>query len=230
MAGSITPTSWARQLLSDLGEPTTQGNVDAVVSWEAAEGGAGPQWGIPNNTADYNPLNATQPEPGSHTVSSGPAAAAGVQAYPSWQAGLAATEQTLTAGNDGYPAILSALHAGNDPSAVAQAVAASSWGTAPFGVGNASGYNPSAPATSGGGGGGFSPSDLLPWNWGSDLANTIVAPLVSWGARLTITVFGLALVAVGADRALTGGKGATTVKELLPGAAGGGAADAAVLA
>ena len=55
---------------------------------------------------------------------------AGVQAYPSWRSGFAATLATL--GNGHYPAILSALSAGTSARAVADAVAASPWGTAYF--------------------------------------------------------------------------------------------------
>ena len=55
---------------------------------------------------------------------------AGVQAYPSWQAGFTATLATL--GNGSYGPILSALSSGGSAQAVADAVAASPWGTSPF--------------------------------------------------------------------------------------------------
>jgi hypothetical protein len=116
---AYTPASWARALLSAGGWPQTACNLAAVTAWENAEGG---NW---NNSAQYNPLDTTQPEPGSWPINY-----VNVQAYPTWQEGFTATLATL--GNGNYPAILSALAAGNDAQAVADAVAASPWGTAPF--------------------------------------------------------------------------------------------------
>ena len=55
---------------------------------------------------------------------------AGVQAYPSWRSGFTATLATL--GNGRYGPVLSALSAGTSARAVADAVAASPWGTAWF--------------------------------------------------------------------------------------------------
>jgi hypothetical protein len=116
---AYTPQSWAVALLSAGGWPRTACNAAAVTAWENAEGG---NWG---NAARYNPLDTTQPEPGSWPVNS-----AGVQGYPSWASGFRATLTTL--GNGRYGAILSALSAGDDARAVAGAVAASPWGTGPF--------------------------------------------------------------------------------------------------
>jgi hypothetical protein len=111
--------AWARWLLRDEGLPRTSCNVGAVSAWEVAEGG---HWA---NTARYNPLDTTQPEPGSYPMNS-----VGVQAYPSWKSGLRATITTL--GNGNYPGILAALRSGGSAQAVADAVAASPWGTGPF--------------------------------------------------------------------------------------------------
>jgi hypothetical protein len=116
---SYTAVSWAAALLTAGGWPRTSCNVGAITAWERAEGG---HWA---NSARFNPLNTTQPEPGSWSMNS-----AGVQAYPSWRSGFAATLATL--GNGHYPAILSALSAGTSARAVAGAVAASPWGTAYF--------------------------------------------------------------------------------------------------
>jgi hypothetical protein len=116
---SYTAASWAAALLTAAGWPRTACNLSAVTAWEQAEGG---NWA---NSARFNPLNTTQPEPGSYPVNS-----VGVQAYPSWRSGFAATLATL--GNGHYPAILSALSGGTSAQAVADAVAASPWGTARF--------------------------------------------------------------------------------------------------
>ena len=116
---SYTAASWAAALLTAGGWPQTACNLSAVTAWERAEGG---HWA---NGARFNPLNTTQPEPDSWSMNS-----AGVQAYPSWRSGFAATLATL--GNGHYPAILSALSAGTSARAVADAVVASPWGTAYF--------------------------------------------------------------------------------------------------
>jgi hypothetical protein len=116
---SYTPQSWAAAFLAAGGWPQTACNISAITAWEAAEGG---NW---NNSAQYNPLDTTQPEPGSWPMNS-----VGVQAYPSWQEGFQAN---LTVINNGlYGGILAALSAGDSAQAVADAVAASPWGTAPF--------------------------------------------------------------------------------------------------
>lgn len=117
--GSYTPASWASAYLGALGMPRTQCNLNAIEAWEMAEGGA---W---NNSANANPLNTTEPEPGDWTING-----VGVKAYPSWPEGLQAN---VTVINNGlYGGILSALRAGNNAQAVANAVAASPWGTSPF--------------------------------------------------------------------------------------------------
>ena len=55
---AYTPSSWAGALLSAGGWPQTACNLGAVEAWERAEGG---NW---ENSAAYNPLDTTQPEPG----------------------------------------------------------------------------------------------------------------------------------------------------------------------
>jgi len=119
---TYTPSSWAAALLWAGGWPRTSCNVNAVTAWEAAEGG---HWA---NAARFNPLDTTQPEPGSWPVNG-----AGVQAYPSWAGGFRATLTTLASGR--YGPILAALSGGDSAQAVAVAVAASPWGTAPFRAG-----------------------------------------------------------------------------------------------
>lgn len=117
--GDVTQITWAQALLKDLGMPMTADNVAAVVAWEMAEGG---HW---YNTAYYNPLNTTQPMPGATVFNS-----VGVKAYTSWAQGLRATVITLR--NGFYGGILAALRRGDDAQAVADAVAASPWGTGTF--------------------------------------------------------------------------------------------------
>lgn len=120
-AGEMTPESWARAVLEAEHLPQTACNLGALEAWEAAEGGA---W---QNSAAYNPLNSTMPEPGSSVINSD-----GVRAYVSWRQGLEATVATLNNGR--YGAILSSLRSGRNAQAVADAVAASPWGTERFGA------------------------------------------------------------------------------------------------
>ena len=114
------PASWASAFLGIIREPQTRCDISAVVAWSRAEGGA---WGGDGATA--NPLNTTQPEPGAYSINS-----VGVKAYPSWQEGLQANAAAIT--NGLYANVLSALSAGSSAQAVADAVAASPWGTLPF--------------------------------------------------------------------------------------------------
>lgn len=145
---SGTPAWWAHELLQRLGFPTTSENVKAIVAWEAAEGG---HW---NNSAAFNPLNTTQPEPGSGTMNG-----VGVRVYDSWEQGLDATVQTLRSGN--YGTILAALQNGHDAQAVADAVVHSKWGTKSISIGSWKAY---ANATGSGYGSGASGND----NGGTD--------------------------------------------------------------
>jgi hypothetical protein len=120
-AGAYSPASWAQALLGYLGLPRTSQNLTAIMAWELAEGG---NW---FNSARYNPLDTTMPEPGATDMNS-----VGVKAYTSWAEGFTATVATLR--NGLYGPILAALQKGDSALAVAEAVAASPWGTGGFGV------------------------------------------------------------------------------------------------
>ena len=119
LSGHYTPLTWAKALLEQLGMPLTEQNTAAITAWEMAEGG---HW---HNSAHYNPLNTTMPEPGATSMNS-----VGVKAYLSWAQGFTATIATLR--NGYYGGILAALRAGDDAIAVADAVGASPWGTGNF--------------------------------------------------------------------------------------------------
>ncbi len=113
---SYTRASWAAALLKAGGFPATGCNRGAITAWETAEGST---WSW------HNPLDTTQPGPGSHPINH-----VKVQSYPDWRTGFAATIVTLHTGR--YGPVLAALAAGNDAQAVADAVAASPWGTQSF--------------------------------------------------------------------------------------------------
>jgi hypothetical protein len=136
--GTGSQQSWAKTLLNKLGDPTTSQNVSALTTWAAWEGG---HW---KNTANYNPLNTTQPSKGATDMNS-----KHVKSYSSWNQGYQATIDTLNNGR--YSNILSALKSGKDTQAVLSAVNASPWGThIPAAKGGGSvGYGASMPSTGG---------------------------------------------------------------------------------
>lgn len=127
--GPITRQSWAESLLQSGNFPVTKENLKAIVGWETQEGGAGPQFNVPDNTASYNPINTTEEMPGATSVNSD-----GVKAYTSWQQGLEATVKTLNNGH--YPGILAALKEGKSSEAVGKAIAESPWGTSSAVIGS----------------------------------------------------------------------------------------------
>lgn len=135
-ATDYTPTSWAQALLQRLGMPVTSSNTQALVSWEAAEGG---NWHNPDR---YNPLDTTQSEPGATSTNS-----AGVKAYTSWDQGLQATATTLQ--NGMYGSILAALKSGTSASDVVNAVIGSPWGTKTISLAGSTYTGGSAPAAAG---------------------------------------------------------------------------------
>jgi hypothetical protein len=116
-SGAIATTvDFATAVLTRLGIAPNAGNVAAIVAWERVEGG----W------SHNNPLNTTLPEPGASDL---PGNVAHVKVYSTMDVGLAATVSVLS--EHAYAAVVAAL-AGNDPHAIARAVAASPWGTPDF--------------------------------------------------------------------------------------------------
>lgn len=116
-------TTWAQAFLTDLGDTPNSENMADVELWEAAEGGAGPQWGT-DNLANYNPINTTLGEPGSTSINTDD-----VQSYENWDEGLAANVDTLEENQRGYAQIQAALAQGLPPGEFAPIVQASAWGT-----------------------------------------------------------------------------------------------------
>lgn len=101
MAANYTsPGQFAVGLCQAMGWPVTQSNVAAIIAWAQREGG---NWG---NSAHFNPLNTTQSLNGSTSMNS-----VNVQAFKSWDDGLAATAQTLRNGR--YADILAAFASGD---------------------------------------------------------------------------------------------------------------------
>jgi len=109
----VDPVQWAKDFLTRLGAPVTEANVQAITAWEQAEG----------TKASYNPLATTQGGFAGETQFN----SVGVKNYVSYQDGLDANVKVIN--NGLYANILAALQQGNDPMAVAKAIAASPWGT-----------------------------------------------------------------------------------------------------
>jgi peptidoglycan hydrolase CwlO-like protein len=105
---------WAHLFLAKLGAPACPDNLVVVVAWEASEGTA----------AAYNPLATTHDFPGATDFNS-----VGVKNYPSLQAGLQATMDTLVFGATtwGYGAILSDLRSCAPAESTALSINASAW-------------------------------------------------------------------------------------------------------
>ncbi|MDA8395944.1 MAG: hypothetical protein M0T72_12065 [Candidatus Dormibacteraeota bacterium] len=115
-----TPLLFATSLLSVMRWPLSQSNIAAMVAWEAAEGG---NW---HNSARYNPLNTTEPEPGATSAGTSQSS---IRAYVSWAQGLAATAATLSQNQRGYAGIRQAFASGNASATLPAALNASAWGT-----------------------------------------------------------------------------------------------------
>lgn len=99
-------------VLRGLGAPWNSATQRFLYAWRQAEGGS----------ARYNPFNTTQRMPGSVAYNS-----VGVQSYPDAATGVSATVKTILNGR--YTPLVSALRSGTSVSAMADALAASPWGT-----------------------------------------------------------------------------------------------------
>jgi hypothetical protein len=95
--GNTPPTDWYSELLQQLGFPDTPQNRAFLFAWHNHEQSAFGTW---------NPLSTTQRVSGSKSGNS-----AGVQIYPSRNAGIQATAITLLNGN--YPEIIRGLKTGD---------------------------------------------------------------------------------------------------------------------
>ena len=99
-------------VLRGLGAPWNSATQRFLYAWRQAEGGS----------ARYNPFNTTQRMPGSVAYNT-----VGVQHYPDAATGVAATVKTLLNGR--YPTLVASMREGRSARAMADALAASPWGT-----------------------------------------------------------------------------------------------------
>lgn len=177
--------NWQKQILTGVGAPVTPQNLKAFNAWAQAEGG----------TASNNPFNTTEPMPGATSYNS-----VGVRNYLNPQQGINATIQTLKGPIGNYGPILAALRAGNNPMAVAKAIAGSQWGTGsgvinvlggqPLG-GSASGMPAGQPAVPGASPKlpvmNMPPAPKLPSGGGTDFSGTILKSIMSGGDMNAMT-------------------------------------------
>jgi murein DD-endopeptidase MepM/ murein hydrolase activator NlpD len=124
--------TWATQLLTAMGAPVSDTNINALTTWQSREGG---HW---NNSASYNPLNTTLDMGNSESMNG-----VGVKRYKSWDEGIQATLKTLTGGSAdarGYTAIVDALKSGADTATILKAVSNSAWVTGKSGKNSYKGF------------------------------------------------------------------------------------------
>jgi hypothetical protein len=199
---AVSPISWAQSELASLGVPLTAVNEQSLIAWALREGGGG----------TYNPLNTSQPEPGSTTFNS-----SGVQDYPSWDTGIEGTTATIE--QSAYTQIYADLQAGTGIGATSELGTwsggaydslASTWGEAGQYLNGQSTPLPSG--TSGSSGSGtqqatlasfnpLNPSTWVPSILGSVIGSSGIEDALERGALI---VFGAILVIIGIIR-LTGG-------------------------
>lgn len=114
----MTREEYAKRLLDEIGAPSSDRNLEVMLSWMQAEGGS----------AKWNPLNTTLDRRGATNYNS-----VGVKNYVSAGQGVEATAYTLNYGADrklyGYDRIRDALRRNFRPRRTLRRVEASEWGT-----------------------------------------------------------------------------------------------------
>lgn len=123
------PTSrhlWCRDFLQALSAPGSFQNALAVIAQMAAEGGS--------QGAKFNPLNTTREHAGAtafNTITLADGSSIHVWNYPSYQAGLDATAQTMRQAN--MASLLGTLRVGTSAESYWTVLGLSPWGTHPPG-------------------------------------------------------------------------------------------------
>lgn len=110
------PRDWATAFLDALGCSSIGNNEEAVIAWEAQEGG---HW---KNNAHYNPLNTTYNYPPCTSINS-----VGVKAYTTWEQGIEANIFTIRL--PFYANVVDCLKGNVNPDLTLHAISASPWGT-----------------------------------------------------------------------------------------------------
>lgn len=217
---TYTPRSWADAELVEIGAPVTPNTEQTLVDWEAAEGGAGPEWGIPNNVTDYNPINISLTsgpkgygyDPGTGQFWPGSRPTSGntppIAAFGDWSTGLAATAARLE--EPFASSVLADLRSNAPEATTSSAVARSGWGTGNFagahapgtasGSGPSSSSSPAAAATTAQTAGlNANPFDLfgIPQTIAGDAASSLWSEVGPFLVKAMLVVTGLGVIVLG---------------------------------
>lgn len=111
---TVTRGAFAKRLCNARNLNATQRRLNALVSWETAEG----------TMARFNPLATTRDMEGDSLYNT-----TGVRNYPDLKTGIKATWLTLDEPGHGYEGIVKGLEDNTTARAILEAVAASAWGT-----------------------------------------------------------------------------------------------------
>lgn len=209
--GKGAAATWAKDLLSTLGVPQSNANINFIYDWEVSEGGGG----------KFNPLNQG-PVPGHpELTTTGQQFGGGAADYASWQAGITGASDYIHM--SAYSGVLAALKQSNYAGAKA-ALVASPWAASHYGGGSSfsSETAPGAtPLASGGGDvsaattgisipgiGGISVSGLVQSGVNTILGMLgIKAGLKDMFERFGLIILGFALVILGIHLLSGGGSG-----------------------
>jgi hypothetical protein len=236
---TYTPRSWADALLEQIGAPVDATNEQTIVDWEAAEGGAGPEWApSSDNVTNYNPLNVSLTtgaqgygyDPGTGEFFPGASPTPGnnppIASFSDWGTGLAATAARLE--EPFASSILADLQGSAPESTTASAVGASGWGTGDFAnrnsPGTASGSGPAGTvggATATDASLNANPFDLfgIPQTITGDVASSIWSEVGPFIAKTLLVVAGLGLIGLGLYKVTDTGKAASQLAPLAEAAA-----------
>jgi hypothetical protein len=108
----VDPARFSKDVLARIGAPVTEQNMAVMQAWIKAEG----------TKAQFNPLATVRKAPGASNFNS-----VGVKNFVSYEQGVDTTVGAIT--NGLYDDVIAALRRGNDAYAVADAIAASPWGS-----------------------------------------------------------------------------------------------------
>lgn len=115
---------WAKDVLTGLGAPITDQNMQAMITWANTESG-GYNPGVAGGR--FNPLNTTE---GALGFAGNGGSQGNIKDYASYEQGVQnQVHNLLHTRGAGYEPIVAALRAGNDPQAVFHAVNGSAFGT-----------------------------------------------------------------------------------------------------
>jgi hypothetical protein len=108
----VDPVQFSTDVLGKIGAPVTEQNMAVMQAWIKSEG----------TRADFNPLATTRRAEGATDFNS-----VGVKNFTTYEQGVDTTVGAIT--NGLYDNVIAALRRGNDAFAVADAIAASPWGS-----------------------------------------------------------------------------------------------------